>query len=319
MKTATKVWLGIAIGLVAIGAAIFVGAMALAHWDFGSFGAAKFETNTYVISEDFRGISIEGDTEDITFLRSEDGQCRVVFYESESQPHIAHVHDGTLIIGGTHEWTWKEHLFGSGSPTITVFLPETAYGQLTIAEDTGDVTIPKDFSFGGIDITVSTGHVSCDASSSGTIAIETSTGHIRMAGVAARDMQLKVSTGRIELTSIACEGALSIGVSTGKAFLTDVTCASFTSTGNTGAITCTDVMVSGTMSIKRTTGDVTFERCDAAELTVQTDTGDVTGTLRSAKVFITNTGTGKVEVPESVTGGKCKIITSTGDIKISIG
>ena len=57
---------------------------------------------------------------------------------------------------------------------------------------------------------------------------------------------------------------------------------------------------------------------DAGELHIRTDTGDVTGTLRTKKVFITETDTGKVEVPKSITGGECEITTDTGDIKIEI-
>ena len=38
----------------------------------------------------------------------------------------------------------------------------------------------------------------------------------------------------------------------------------------------------------------------------------------SAKVFITETDTGKVEVPKSVTGGRCEIETDTGDIQITV-
>ena len=57
-----------------------------------------------------------------------------------------------------------------------------------------------------------------------------------------------------------------------------------------------------------------FDRCDAAELSITTDTGDVKGTLLSDKVFIARTDTGRVHVPETTNGGKCKITTSTGDI-----
>ena len=36
------------------------------------------------------------------------------------------------------------------------------------------------------------------------------------------------------------------------------------------------------------------------------------------KVFITDTSTGNISVPKTITGGKCEITTSTGDIRISI-
>ena len=63
---------------------------------------------------------------------------------------------------------------------------------------------------------------------------------------------------------------------------------------------------------------MTFEGSDAAEIFVQTSTGDVEGSLLSSKVFIANTDTGKVDVPKSITGGRCEITTDTGDIRISV-
>ena len=57
---------------------------------------------------------------------------------------------------------------------------------------------------------------------------------------------------------------------------------------------------------------------DAAELEISTDTGDVKGSLLTEKVFITRSDTGRIRVPETVTGGKCKITTDTGNIEIEI-
>ena len=72
------------------------------------------------------------------------------------------------------------------------------------------------------------------------------------------------------------------------------------------------------MTLTRTTGDVTFDRSDASELYVDTSTGDVTGTFLTSKIFITNTTTGKIDVPETTEGGVCKINTTTGKIIIDI-
>ena len=70
--------------------------------------------------------------------------------------------------------------------------------------------------------------------------------------------------------------------------------------------------------IERSTGDVRFENSDATEIFVETGTGYVTGTLLTDKVFIIQTDTGNVDVPKSVDGSRCEIITDTGDIKITI-
>ena len=79
------------------------------------------------------------------------------------------------------------------------------------------------------------------------------------------------------------------------------------------------LIANGRIDITRSTGDVYFDGCDAAEVCVVTDTGSVKGTLLTDKIFQVYTRTGKINVPEYWEGGKCKITTSTGNVKISIG
>lgn len=79
-----------------------------------------------------------------------------------------------------------------------------------------------------------------------------------------------------------------------------------------------NVIATEKFSIERSTGDVTFDGADAAEIFVKTDTGDVKGSLLTDKVFITETDTGRVDVPKTTIGGRCEITTDTGDISIEI-
>lgn len=72
------------------------------------------------------------------------------------------------------------------------------------------------------------------------------------------------------------------------------------------------------LSAQRSTGDVTLDGCDAGELSIKTSTGAVRGTLLSAKVFLAITDTGKRDVPNTTTDGRCEIVTNTDDIKISL-
>ena len=107
-------------------------------------------------------------------------------------------------------------------------------------------------------------------------------------------------------------------MSTGNLFAENVSCKSLTSDGSTGDVTLKTVTATGDMSIKTSTGDVRFDGCDADSVSVNVVTGDITGTLRTGKDFDANTTTGKISVPDSVPGGKCKLNTTTGDIRISI-
>ena len=279
MKKSTKIWLITATSLVALGCIMFSVAMTKIHWDFTKLSTVKYETNTYEVTDDFNSISMLTDTADILFVQSDDKICKVVCYEMSDMKHTTTVQNDTLTINVTDEREWYDHIgITLGSPKITVYLPKTEYDSLVIKEDTGDIEVPKDFKFGSIDIST--------------------------------------STGDITITGVTCEGDIVINVSTGRANLTDIKCKSFISDGSTGDISLKNVIVTEKFSIERSTGDVKFDACDATEIWVETDTGDVTGNLLSEKIFITQTSTGDVHVPKSTNGGKCEIITSTGDIYI---
>ena len=295
MKTATKIWLIAAAALVVIGAAVCAYAVSA-----DGLPAAEYETDTVEVTESFRGVSVRCDTEDIALLPSEDGKCRAVFAVPEQTAHSVTVQDGTLTVGTTDTGKWYEHftLFPFGSPKLMLYLPQGEYDSLSVTASTADVAIPQDFTFENAEISVSTGDVDFSAAVPGRLCIGTSTGDIRIGHVTA--------------------GTLELSVSTGGTTLTDVRCKELSSRGSTGDLIMQDVTAAGTIKVERSTGDVRLERCDAAALEIATDTGDVTGSLLSEKVFFAQSDTGDVHVPETATGGTCKITTDTGDILITV-
>ena len=319
MRKAIKGLLIAATVLVLIGVLILVGVIAKNHWDFTSFSSADYETQAYEIHEDFENISIASDTADLQLLPSEDGICRVIVYDLTNVARDVSVQEGTLTIETQDTRNWYERIaFSFDASKITVYLPQSDYAALMIEDSTGEITIPKDFSFASIRISADTGSVACDASASGAVQIATDTGNICVENVSAGELTLAVSTGKVEVRSAVCEGAVDVTVSTGRAILADISCKSFRSEGDTGELLMEHVIVAEQILIARSTGDVRLERCDAAELLVTTDTGDVTGTLLSEKVFITQSDTGHIAVPETTNGGKCKITTDTGDVRITL-
>ena len=288
-------------------------------WDFSKLSTGKYETNTYEISEEFSNLSMNTDTADIIFALSDDGKCRVECYEEEKAKHSVAVQENTLVIKMIDERTWYDYIgINFGSPKITVYLPKAEYASLFIKESTGDIEIPKNFKFEGVDISSSTGDVNFFASASKLIKIRTSTGNVCVENTSAGTLDLSASTGRITVSNVICGGDANINVSTGRTNLNNIECKNLTSSGDTGDISLNHVIAAEKFSIKRSTGDVRFDGSDAAEILVETDTGDVTGTFLSEKIFFVETDTGSVDVPESITGGRCEITTDTGDIELDI-
>lgn len=319
MRKTTKIWIVIAVSLVFVGLIMFAAVMSEYKWDFSKLSTGKYETNTYEISEEFSNLSMNTDTADIIFALSDDGKCRVECYEEEKAKHSVAVQENTLVIKMIDEKSWYDYIgINFGSPKITVYLPKAEYTSLFINGSTGDIEIPKNFKFEGVDISLSTGDVNFFASASKLIIIKTSTGNICVENTSAGTLDLSASTGRITVSNVICGGDANINVSTGRTNLNNIECKNLTSSGDTGNISLNNVIAAEKFSIKRNTGDVRFDGSDAAEILVETDTGDVTGTFLSEKTFFVETDTGSVDVPESITGGRCEITTNTGDIELDI-
>lgn len=315
MSKKTTVWLMTAATLVLLGCILFAGILSTLSWDFTKLSTVKYETNTYDFSESFGDISIDISTADIVFAASDNERCKVECYETTAEQHFVAVEEDTLVIKLMDHKAWYDYIaVNFGTPRITVYLPKTEYGSLFIHEHTGDVKIPGEFTFRDANISLRTGDVDISASASGIMKLQTSTGDICAESISAGALDLTVSTGRVTVSDAACRDDVTLSVSTGKAYLTNVSCKNMISSGNTGDLTLDNVTAAETFSIERSTGDVKLNDCDAAEIVVKTGTGNVTGSLRSEKVFLTQTDTGKVAVPATTGGGRCQVTTSTGDI-----
>ena len=319
MSKTTKIWLITATALVTLGAILFAGVMAQYDWDFTKLSTVTYATNTYEVSDEFDKILINVDTTEIEFVPTENETCSIVSFEAEKVKHTVAVQNGTLIISAVDTRKWYDHICISlGSPQMTVYLPQNEYASLNIKTDTGDVNIPKDFEFNEIQIDGDTSDVSCFALVANVLDVELSTGDIIIDGITADQVKLTTTTGEIAVNSVTAKNNIDIETDTGKVKLSNVSCSNFVAESDTGTIILKKVMATDTISIESNTGDVRFEGSDATEISVKTDTGDVTGTLLSEKVFITETDTGRINVPKTTLGGKCEITTETGDINISI-
>ncbi|MGI6072918.1 MAG: DUF4097 family beta strand repeat-containing protein [Lachnospiraceae bacterium] len=312
-----KKWIIAAVVLLALGLFICGAAYMILEFDFKKLSTGKYVTNTHDVKDDFQNISIVADTEQIVFIPSDNGRCSVICYEEVNEPHNIRVEGSTLIIDKVNNHKRRIGIMME-FPKITVYLPKEAYEALSVDSDTGNVDIPKDITFESIHVMLSTGSVSCRASATESVEIQTSTGQIDVSCLTAKEIRLEASTGEIQVTDVECAGDLSVSVSTGRNSLENVSCASLVSTGSTGDILMTNVITSEEFNIERSTGTVRFDACDAGTIYVRTDMGDISGTLLTDKVFITETDTGKTNVPKTITGEKCEIKTGAGDITIEI-
>lgn len=319
MNKSMKKWFIAATSLVGLGLVTFFVAMAENQWDLTKTSTDNYETVTHEITEPFGNISINTQTDDIVFASSDDSKCSVVCYENSKIKHSVSVSNNTLHIEVIDSRKWYDHItFNILSSKITIYLPSEKYNSLMIKESTGNIEIPNNFKVENIEISASTGNVKCCVSESKTVKIKLSTGNITLQDIRSEKAELTTTTGHINVTGASCDDTLKIATTTGKTTLTDITCKDIISTGSTGAAELKNLIASETLCVERTTGSIRFDGCDADDITMKTTTGKIDGTVISEKIFVTESSTGNISVPQSSSGGKFNAKTTTGNIKIDI-
>lgn len=299
MNKITKILIIVASSLIVLGGIVFTLVMSSLAWDFSKLNTLKYAINVHEIEQEFDSIFIETDTADVKFILSTDGKNKVECFEQEKLNHKVSVVDGVLTVKINDERSWFEHVTLFGKKThVNVYLSSEQLDNVTVKASTADVEIGKEFSLNNLDVSVSTGDVTCKASVSQLLKVKVSTGDIDLFDLNANKIELRASTGDMELDNVDCKN--------------------LTTEADTGDISLTNVIASQSLNIKRSTGDVEFNGVDSLSINVETSTGDVEGTLLSGKIFDCDSSSGKVQVPNSTDGGICKVRTSTGRIKLFV-
>ena len=300
--------------LLVAGGVVF--AVALAN----SNNSANIVDKTYDLNDSFSNIDIKLSTADLTFKVASDGNKKVVLQEREKQYHSVNVNNDTLSIEYRDDRKWHEKIFSfDWKPMkVDIYLPSAEYGNLKIDSATGDIVVPKEFTFANFNCELSTGNVNLSSNITNELYIKSSTGDINYKDATCGSLNFKSSTGHNYLKNVVINGKAEFNASTGYVKLENTTFTDLDIKASTGDVTLTDSVGSGKLTIKTSTGDVKFNDADAAELDIKTDTGWVKGTLLTSKQFSCKSDTGKIRVPEWSTGGHCRIETDTGDINITI-
>ena len=273
-------WLLVGAALLLLGGIIFGATALIAKGDLAKMSISKCITNEYTVNEAFESVTLLPKDAKVEILPAKDDVCRVRCYEEESRRHTITVKDGVLTVSVEDERKWYEYIgFHLTAPKVTIYLPEKEYASLRVENKTGDIQVRD---------------------------------------LCAETLTVTTTTGKILLEKVTCGGDITTDFLTGGTHFKNVTCESLTAEGGTGGVTLENTLARGKVTVETNTGDVKLLSSDAETLEIKTNTGDVEGTLLSPKIFIPKTNTGDTTLPETTTGGVCKITTNTGDIEITI-
>lgn len=301
MSRSKKIAVLVAVICIIIGLIVAFAAIMLIKFDFSKLNTMNFETKTYEVNEDFNNINIQNIKGDIYFLPATDGQCKVVCKESDKTVDTVDVSSDTLTITQTDTRRWYEYIgiMWWEDLSVTVYLPEQEYQALYIKSISSDIEVPDNFSFSKAELLSTSGNITFTGTTKESLSIESTSGNIRAKNTTNGTVNFASTSGSVYLSEMSANN-LNVKTTSGKIELATVT-------------------IHNDAKFEATSGDIKMENSDAESFEIETVSGNVRGRILSPKNFVTKTTSGNVSVPDSyLTGGSCKITTTSGNISIEV-
>ena len=141
----------VAVILIVAGILLALAALVTVKFDWKLFDTVQYEQKEQAFAADFADVAVKAETYDVVIMPATGSDVRVV-YDAPTGNQVdaqAEVKDGKLTVSlkDTRKWYQKLTIFNFHTPTVTLYLPEGAYGALDVSVTTGEVRVEKGFSF----------------------------------------------------------------------------------------------------------------------------------------------------------------------------
>lgn len=289
---------GLLLGTVAYGAAKKNG--------FEAFKTTR-EKVTTDITDSFSNIEVLEVSDDIVIRPSEDGNVKIITWESEDQYHDIKVDDDTLKIefkekAGLHFGDFEFDTNSSNDPEYgmtIIYLPEGEYEDISITATSSEIAVPENYTFNDVTVTSVSGNISCSAVATGLVKMNSTSGEISDLNIDGISANIDTVSGNIGMTSCDVTGSIEINTTSGDINLTDISTSS--------------------ASINVVSGDITLNNFESGLTDIDSTSGDVTGSLTGSYKISTDTVSGDINVTcnNNTDGAPFNVDTVSGDITLN--
>lgn len=183
----------------------------LIGFDFSRLSTAVHEKKTKVISAEFDEINIQDIEDGVALKPSNDGKCKIIYYDSNKITHSIDVSENTLEIRSEYK-DWTSYNIGR---VMTIYLPEKEYERLYISTVGGNINMGE-FEFEDMELNTVSGNV--DAYVSGQLDISTTSGDVNVTGRTDDKAKISSISGNIKLDKFISE-SLSVDTTSGNVYL----------------------------------------------------------------------------------------------------
>ena len=226
MKKGTKALLAIALASVICGLGLFAAAVAVAGGRFDAFQTRVYEEKSFSAQIDGLSlVSVRDDNHAIRFVRSDDSQIHVTYYESDREFYDIRTENGTLEIVYRNDRKWYEKLFNLNFQqiSVTVALPDEYVGAIAADTSNSTVTVTGLDIDGDMNLKTDNGRIEIRDSSAMNISAVTSNGAVLLKGVeTGAGIRAETSNGRMTAELVRCGTELTLTTSNGAVSLDSI-------------------------------------------------------------------------------------------------
>lgn len=300
MKKSTKISLLVSLILVIAGAVcIFISFLGVG-FDMRKFSNMTFEKKVFEITENFDGLHINEENDNIELYLSDDKTCKIVCYDSDEVYHEYNFNDdGRLMIFYRDSRVWYEKCFTlMESRKIQIYLPDKEYKELAIHSVNSNIDVPNNFTFEKTNIHTVNGKINLNCNVTEHASVETTNGAILLTGEI---------NGKIHADTV-----------NGKIIADNIKNADSADFSTTNASIDINADVIKKLDVHSTNGSIQFSVKNSDRINMETVNGKITGTVPADKKCVARSTNGKISVPNRVDNdGDFYFQTVNGNISIS--
>ena len=300
MKKSTKISLLVSLILVIAGAVCISISLLGVGFDMRKFSNMTFEKKVFEITENFDGLHINEENDNIELYLSDDKTCKIVCYDSDEVYHEYNFNDdGRLMIFYRDSRVWYEKCFTlMESRKIQIYLPDKEYKELAIHSVNSNIDVPNNFTFEKTNIYTVNGKINLNCNVTECASVETTNGAILLTGEMSGKIHADTVNGKITANNIKTAESADF------------------STTNASIDINADVIKK--LDVHSTNGSIEFDIKTSDRINMETVNGKITGTVPADKKCVARSTNGKISVPNRVDNdGDFYFQTVNGNISIS--
>ncbi len=319
MKKSNLIILIISLCMFFSGIFVCMSALSMKGMNFENMFKDNSTVRVATYDEAFLSVDAQDKSGNLEIFPSSDDELKIECTELENTHYDIKYEGDTLVIRRVDNRDWHQYFMNFSREGVKIYLPQRAYEDIKLDVSSGSIIVNDGLACRNLAAESTSGSVRAyGVTAQEKVSLKATSGRVVSDSVKAENLDVSCTSGRVTLGNVELTGNLDVENSSGSIEVIDVNCNSLSVNNTSGGITCSGVIAQDNITAKTSSGSIELLKSDADNLDIKATSGSIRGTLLSDKVFIAESTSGRVRVPQTTQGGICKVKTTSGSIDITV-